>query len=172
MTKAHLDVLPFICAFELQRTGERTGIVSRRLVRIAQNAALRLFRTAFRLQWADVAIRLSGDVAKCVVGLQGAGRSQDLAVRAGIKILFGIIFPSLASFSLMPPGPCGGSTRSFVQHREAALMPDRIGRLDVAGRIQPRYLFGCQPPAYRADVLDELLLIASADDDAGNGRAP
>ena len=61
--------------------------------------------------------------------------------------------------------------RPFVELRKAALVPDRIGRLDVARRVELRHLLGRQLPADGADVLEQLLLVTRADDDVGDGRA-
>src|SRR3984885_6391952 len=69
------------------------------------------------------------------------------------------------------PDPPSALRRSFVELRKAALMPDRIGRLDVARRVELRHLFGGQFPADGADVLEQLLFVARADDDVGDGRA-
>jgi hypothetical protein len=59
----------------------------------------------------------------------------------------------------------------FVEHRRSALVPDGIGREDVAGRVELSHLFGRQLPTHGPDVLDQLLLVARADDDAGDRRA-
>jgi hypothetical protein len=50
-------------------------------------------------------------------------------------------------------------------------VPDRIGRLDVARRVELGHLLGRQFPADGADVLKQLRFVARADDDAGDGRA-
>src|ERR1700689_1557777 len=60
--------------------------------------------------------------------------------------------------------------RPFVELRKAALVPDRIGRLDVARRVELRHLLGGQFPADGADVLEQLRFVTRADDDVGDGR--
>src|SRR5258707_9839999 len=59
---------------------------------------------------------------------------------------------------------------ALVQHRETALMPDRVGRRHVACRLERRDLVRGEAPSDGADILDELLLVARPDDDAGDGR--
>src|SRR5690606_20664131 len=53
---------------------------------------------------------------------------------------------------------------------EVALVPVRIGRRALAGRIQLGDLFRCERPAERAEVLAQLFLVACADHDVGNRR--
>lgn len=62
-----------------------------------------------------------------------------------------------------PPIP--QCSTALVQHREAALVPHRIGRRNVAGSIEHGHLFLRETPSDRTDVLDQLLLIARADHD-------
>src|ERR1700678_4543073 len=68
-------------------------------------------------------------------------------------------------------GPSSALRRPFVEPRKVALVPDRIGRLDVARRIELRHLLGRQLPAHGADVLPQLPFVTRADDDVGDGRA-
>src|ERR1700677_3885635 len=68
-------------------------------------------------------------------------------------------------------GPPSALLRPLIEPRKAALVPDRIGRLDVARRVELRHLLGRQSPADGADVLQQLPFVTRADDDVGNGRA-
>src|SRR6202042_516951 len=70
------------------------------------------------------------------------------------------------------PEPPSALLRPFVEARKAALVPDRIGRLDVARRVKLRHLLGRQFPADGADVLEQLLFVPRADDNVGDSRAP
>src|ERR1700689_1538331 len=60
--------------------------------------------------------------------------------------------------------------RPFAELRKAALVPARIGRPDVARRVDLRHLLGGQFPADGADVLEQLRFVTRADDDVGDGR--
>src|SRR3984885_5622383 len=60
--------------------------------------------------------------------------------------------------------------RPLVEDRKAALVPDRIGGLDVARGVELRDLPGRQLPADGADVLAQLLFVARANDETGHGR--
>ena len=60
--------------------------------------------------------------------------------------------------------------RSLVELWKAALVPDRIGGLDVARHVELRHLLRRQFPADGADVLKQLLFVTRADDDVGDGR--
>ena len=68
------------------------------------------------------------------------------------------------------PDPPSALLHSLVELRKAALVPDRIGGLDVARRVELRHLLGRQFPADGADVLEQLLFVARADDDVGDRR--
>src|ERR1700733_7808850 len=69
------------------------------------------------------------------------------------------------------PDPPSALRRPFVELRKAALMQVPVGQLGVARRVELRHLFGGQFPADGADVLEQLLFVARADDDVGDGRA-
>src|ERR1700722_7479260 len=68
------------------------------------------------------------------------------------------------------PGPPSALRRPLVEARKAALVPDRIGRLHVARGVKLRHLLRRQLPTHGADVLEQLLFVARADDDVGDGR--
>src|SRR5450631_2053545 len=70
-----------------------------------------------------------------------------------------------------PGAPPSALRRPFVEDGKAALMPDRIGGLDVARRVELRYLLGRQFAADGADVFEQLLFVTRADNDVGDGRA-
>src|ERR1700677_4882074 len=67
-------------------------------------------------------------------------------------------------------GPPSALLRPLIEPRKAALVPDRIGRLDVARRVELRPLLGGQFPADGADVFEQLRFVTRADDDVGDGR--
>src|SRR3984957_9026394 len=68
------------------------------------------------------------------------------------------------------PDPPSTLLRSLVELWKAALVPDRIGGLDVARHVELRHLLRRQFPADGADVLKQLLFVTRADDDVGDGR--
>src|SRR6202042_1554131 len=61
--------------------------------------------------------------------------------------------------------------RPFVENRKAALVPDRINRLDLARCVKLRHLFGRQFPADGADVFEQLRFVTRADNNVSDGRA-
>src|ERR1700722_3640005 len=70
-----------------------------------------------------------------------------------------------------PRAPTRASAlRPFVEPRKAALVPDRIGWLDIARGVELRHLLGRQFPADGADVFEQLRFVARADDDVGDCR--